>query len=125
MTKPAEFTASELAARISARVVGDGRAAIRSVASLETASEGEIAYVEDEKFFEAAKNSQASCLIVPVGAAIDSACRIEVENPKLAFAMIARILHPPKMRERNIHPTASIAANAEIALEVFIGPFVC
>jgi len=125
MTKPKERTASELSECVGGRIVGDGGIAIRGIASLETANEGEVAYVEDEKFFEAAKNSRASCLIVPIGAAVDSRCRIEVNNPKLAFALIAEILHPSKKREPEIHPTAVIAANAEIALNVFIGAFVC
>ena len=125
MTEAKMLTASELAARVGGRIVGDGEVAIQRVAGLETANEGEISYVEDEKFFDSAKHSHASCLIVPLGAAIDSPCRIEVAKPKLAFALIAAILHPAKKREPEIHPTAVIAAKAEIALNVFIGAFVC
>src|SRR5438093_843111 len=49
---------SELAALIGSRVIGDPEAKIQRVASLESAGEGDIAYVEDEKFFEAAKQSR-------------------------------------------------------------------
>ena len=125
MAKAKTFAVSELAAQVSGRVVGSGSVAIHSVASLEAANEGEISYVEDEKFFDSARNSRASCLIVPVGAAIDGRCQIEVAKPKLAFALIAEILHPPKKRASQIHQSAVIAANAEIAREVFIGAFVC
>ena len=124
MTKPKTFTASELAVHVGGHVFGDGSVAINSVAGLETASEGEIAYVEDEKFFEAAKHSHASCLIVPVGAAIDSPCRIEVAKPKLAFALIAEVLHPSKRREPSIDATAVIAQTADVALTAFVGPHV-
>ena len=118
-------TVSELAAIGGGTVIGDGDVAIQSVADLETAGAGDIAYVEDEKFFEAAKKSLASCLIVPAGAQLDSACRIEVKNPKLAFAQVAEVLHPSKKRTPEIHPSAVIAADAKIGQDVFIGAFVC
>ena len=125
MTEAKILTTSELAARVGGRVIGDGNVAIQSVAALETANEGEIAYVEDEKFFDAASKSRASCLIVPLGAAIDSPCRIGVTQPKLAFALIAEVLHPPNRLEPSIHQTAVIAEGADVALTAFIGPHVC
>lgn len=124
MTEAKSLTVSELAARVGGRVVGDGDVAIQSVAGLDTASEGEIAYVEDEKHFEAAGTSRASCLIVPLSAAIDSPCRIEVPKPKLAFALVAEVLHSPKHREPTIDATAVIAQTADIALTAFVGPHV-
>lgn len=120
-----ELSVSDLAAHVSGRVLGDGSNLIKRVARLETANAGEIAYVEDEKFFASAKESRASCLIVPLGAEIDSPCRIEVANPKLAFALIAEVLHPPKRLEPSIHPTAVIAESTDVALTAFIGPHVC
>ncbi|PYS44993.1 MAG: UDP-3-O-(3-hydroxymyristoyl)glucosamine N-acyltransferase [Acidobacteria bacterium] len=119
------WTVSELAAHVGGRVIGDDNPLIRRVASLESAGEGEIAYVEDEKFFAAADKTSASCVITPENAEINAPCRIEVKQPKLAFALIAEQLHPPKKRDPEIHSTAIIAASADIALEVFIGAFVC
>ena len=124
MTEAKKLTATRLAAHVGASVVGDGDVEIQSVAALDTASEGEIAYVDDEKFFEAAKRSQASCLIVPLGAAIDSPCRIEVGKPKLAFALIAEVLHPPKTAQPFVDETAVIAQTADVALTAFVGPHV-
>jgi len=124
MTKPKVLTVSELSERVGGRVVGDGNVEIQSVADLEAATEGEIAYVEDEKLFAAAKSSRASCVIVAVAAAIDSPCRIEVAKPKLAFALIAEVLHPQKRREPLIDPTAAIAQTADVALTTFVGPHV-
>jgi len=121
----ADKTVSELAAQVNGRLFGDGETLIHRVASLESAGQDEIAYVEDEKFFEAASASRASCVITPEGADVKAPCRIEVKRPKLAFAIIAEILHPPKKRAPEIHRSAIIAANAEIALDAFIGAFVC
>jgi UDP-3-O-[3-hydroxymyristoyl] glucosamine N-acyltransferase len=118
-------TVSELATSVGGRAIGDGNIVIHRVASLDSAGEGEIAYVEDEKYFEAAGASSASCVISPAGKDVKAGCRIEVKQPKLAFALIAEQLHPPKKREPEIHSTAIIGANADVALEVFIGAFVC
>ena len=104
---------------------GDGDTIIERVASLESAGKGEIAYVEGDKFFDLAGASQGSCVLVPQGAAINAPCRIEVSNPKLAFALIAEILHPPKQRNPEVHSSAVIANGARIGRDVFIGAFVC
>ena len=123
--KTIERTVSELCAHVGGRFFGDENIRIRRIAELASAAEGEIAYVENQKFFDAALSSKASCVIVPEGAPVEIPCRIEVKNPKLAFALIAEVLHPPKTREPEIHHTAIIAENADIALHVFIGAFVC
>lgn len=115
-------TVAELAHHVSGTVVGDGSVLISRVASLDAADEGEISYVEDEKFFDAANASKASCVIVPLGSAVSAACRIEVKRPKLAFALIAELLHAPPKREPSIHASAVIAASADVALDTYIGP---
>lgn len=116
-------TVSELAALVGGRVVGDGGVLIRQVASLESAGEGALSFLEDMKFAESAARSRAACLIVPEGAAVDAPCRIEAKRPKLAFALIAAVLHPPKRRAPGVHPTAIIAPSAEIDASAFIGAY--
>ncbi len=116
-----EVTVAELAAHIGGRVSGDGRVLINGVASVESAAEGEIAFVADSKLFERARSSNASCLIVPEGAQVDAPCLIEVKRPKLAFALVAELLHPPRRRAGERHPTAVIAESASVDESAFIG----
>ena len=116
---------SELAAYAGGALTGDSNTMIARVADLDSATDGDIAYVADEKFFEAATKTRASCVIVPQGADLKLACQIEVRNPKLAFALVAELLHPPKRRAPEIHASAVIAANAKVGKDVFIGAFVC
>lgn len=115
-----------LAQIVDGRVLNDQGTEILRIGNLQQAREGEIAYVDNEKFYEAAQNSNASCLIVPVGVAERFAGRtvIEVSNPKLAFSLIGAALHPPVRREPEIHATAVIAENADVALTAYIGPHV-
>lgn len=117
-------TVSELAARVGGRVIGDGGIVIERVASLEAAGTGDITYVEDEKFFEAANKTRASCLIAPANSTLAVPCRIEVAKPKLAFALAAEVLHPPKQPEPSIHSSAVIAESADVALTAYVGPHV-
>jgi UDP-3-O-[3-hydroxymyristoyl] glucosamine N-acyltransferase len=118
-------TVSELASLVRGRIAGDQDTKIRRVASLDAARAGDIAYVEDEKFFEAARKSNASCVIVPENSKLSIPCQIAVKNPKLAFALIAEALHPPKKRAPEIHSSAVIARDARTGRDVFIGAFVC
>src|SRR5689334_15432443 len=114
MTKSRTSTTSELAAVVHGRLIGDGSLQIDRVADLAAAGAREIAYVEDEKLFESALRSKAECVIVAQGTDLELPCRIEVRNPKLAFAQVAEVLHPPKKRTPEIHSSAVIAAEAKI-----------
>jgi len=61
-------TVFELAAHVGGQVRGDGGVSILRAAGLDSAVEGEIAYVEEEKLFIAASTTKASCVITPIGA---------------------------------------------------------
>ncbi|HEY0406854.1 MAG TPA: UDP-3-O-(3-hydroxymyristoyl)glucosamine N-acyltransferase [Pyrinomonadaceae bacterium] len=116
-----EKSVGELAADVGGRVRGDTEVRITGVASLERAVEGEIAFVEDEKLLLSAAASKASCLIVTQGAQLDAPCLIEAARPKLAFVLIAELLHPPRRREPAVHPSAHVAASAMVDECAFVG----
>src|SRR5215210_1912572 len=106
MSQTKLWTAAELAYQVGGRLIGDGSIHIQRVADIGVAGAGEIAYVEDKKFFPAAQSTGASCLIAPkvfVESLRDSIIEhefgptlIEVAKPKLAFALIAKLLNPAK-----------------------------
>lgn len=122
-------TAAELAQHVGSRVIGEGSTPIERVSELENAVEGEIAYVEGEKHFAIAEKSKASCLLVSTGkgsgATWQAPAIIEVSNPKLAFSLIAQILHPPVRRAPAVHASAVVAESARISATAFVGPNVC
>ena len=111
----------DLAKNVGGRVVGHPETQIKGIADLDHAGEGEIAYVDNEKFFPAALASKASCLIVSQSEKFPDRTLIEVANPKLAFALIGAALHRVK-REPSIHPTAVVASTANVASSAYIGP---
>ena len=117
-------TVAELAAFVGGRLVGDAGAVVRRVASLGAAVQGDVAFVEDEKHFEAARACRASCVIVPEGAAsrLEGASSvIEAERPKLAFALVAELLHAPRKEPAHVHPSAAVAADASLGEGVYVG----
>ncbi len=134
MTDTKLWTIAELSDHVGGRLIGDGSIHVARVAELDSAGAGDIAYVEDEKFYESGRSSKASCLIVSSGfvsslgtlleAKEFGPALIEVAKPKLAFALAAELLHPQKRREPFVHPSATIAESANIDLTVFIGPHV-
>jgi UDP-3-O-[3-hydroxymyristoyl] glucosamine N-acyltransferase len=119
-------TTRELAQHVGGRIVGNDEVKIVRVANLEEAGEGDVTYVEDEKHFGTAMASRASCLLVPESFPTAHASNVKsfitIDRPKLAFAFIAKLLHPPLRREPFIHPTAVIAESADIALTAYVGP---
>jgi UDP-3-O-[3-hydroxymyristoyl] glucosamine N-acyltransferase len=119
-----EIAVAELATHVGGRVVGDEGVLIKRIASLESAEDGCIAFIEDSKLLESARSSNASCVIVPEGARLEGKCLIEVKRPRLAFALIAQLLHPPKRLDARIHPTAIVSATASVEKSVSIGAWV-
>ena len=112
----------EIAEFLQGELVGDADIDINRVAAIESAIEGELAFFEKDG--EVATG--ASCLIVPTNFDVSLPIPIvKVPGPKLAFARIAAILHPSKIRGPEIHPSAIISSTAKIADGVFIGAFVC
>jgi UDP-3-O-[3-hydroxymyristoyl] glucosamine N-acyltransferase len=115
-------SAAELAALVGGRVVGDACARVVRVASLASAREGELAFVEDAKLFEAARSSRASVVLAPEGAALEGLPSVvEVARPKLAFALAAAALNPARVRAASVHPTASVADGAVLGEGVYVG----
>jgi UDP-3-O-[3-hydroxymyristoyl] glucosamine N-acyltransferase len=116
----------ELAAHVGGRLRGRGTILIHRVAGLSSAGEGDIAFVEDSRLIAEgrAEETRASCLIVPEGAQVNAPCVIEARRPKLAFARIAELLHPPKRFAPALHSTAIVAASAEIDESAYVGPHV-
>jgi UDP-3-O-[3-hydroxymyristoyl] glucosamine N-acyltransferase len=115
-------TAAELAALVGGRVVGDEGARVSRVASLASAREGELAFVEEAKFFEAARESRASVVIAPEGAGLEGLRSVvESARPKLAFALAAELLCPPQKLPAHVHPTAAVAEGARLSDGVYVG----
>ncbi len=118
------MTVEEIAALIGGSFDGDGHAEIFRAADLQNARAGEISFVEKSEIFGAAFDTEATCLFVPEDfkRADISASIIKVENPKLAFAKTAALLHPFKWRA-GWHESAIVSDESDVRAS-FVGAFV-
>ncbi len=114
----------EIAQIIEGELFGDENIIIKNVNDLEKAEPGDITFVKDEKYFDLAKKTKASCLIVPKKIDGLSIPYIIVKDPYLAFVKILNILYLEKRSfYKGIHPTAIIGKNVKIFKEVSVGPY--
>jgi UDP-3-O-[3-hydroxymyristoyl] glucosamine N-acyltransferase len=114
----------EIARNIGAKVIGDEGVAITGVASVASASDGDLVFIEDEKHLAEALNSAAAAVIAGTFAekvATRKALFI-APNPRLAFARAARLLRGGEMREAGIHSSAVIHPSVELGHEVSVDP---
>lgn len=111
----------EIAELVNGEAVGDGDIEITSVADISAAMAGQIAFWTNSGDVPA---SDASCILTRSdSAAANDTARIVVNDPKLAFAIVAAKLARADERSgtsetASIHPSARIAAS-------FIGAFAC
>ena len=111
----------EIAELVGGELVGDD-VEIHSAAALASAGQGQIAFLDRAD----ADPGGASCVLVGRSFAGDGAnAIIRVDDPKLAFALVAGILHPPKSYPGERHSSAIVSRSANISEGVFLGAFTC
>ena len=119
-------SAGELALYLKGELVGDPSVVIRSVASLESASEGDLIYAESDKILAQALASPASVVIVGTEVFMRGKTFIRVPQPRLAFARaVAWLLpEPPVVTGRHpsavIHPSAGLGENVAVGAGVVV-----
>ncbi len=116
-------TVEEIAVFIGGRVVGDSTLSITGVANLANACPGDIAFIQSDRQIKEALASSAGCLIVPRTVILKGRSVIQVDPPKLAFAKVISIFHPPKRPVPGIHPSVIIAEGVTLGEGVSIGPY--
>src|SRR5208282_5702363 len=105
----------ELALRLGLELRGDGELEIVAPAPVETAADGMITFAVGPKYAAALRWSRASAAIVPKEMADDAQCAVLVSaEPAFDFARALEIFFPPYRPSSEIHPTAIIAADAQV-----------
>ncbi len=111
----------QIAEAIEARLQGDGSVEVEGVASMESASAGDLVFVEDEKYFVRALESAAGAVIAGEFAAGSGGKPLLLSrHPKLAFARAARFLQNREGRDAGVHATAVVHASVRLAPRVVV-----
>jgi UDP-3-O-[3-hydroxymyristoyl] glucosamine N-acyltransferase len=112
--------AREIADLVGGELHGDGEVEITSVADIESAGEDQLAFFHGK---ESRPHSNAACIILSAGSdAADHPSVIKVSDPKLAFSLAARQLHPRAART-GWHDTAVVPDGHDVRAS-YIGAFV-
>jgi UDP-3-O-[3-hydroxymyristoyl] glucosamine N-acyltransferase len=115
----------EIAEAVAARLCGDGRIKLSGVASIASARDEDLVFVEDRKHLSSALDSHAGAVIAGEFALDDSSSKpvLISDHPKLTFARAARLLsdqnHDPQ--KGSVHSTAVVHASARLAPGVALG----
>lgn len=119
----------EIARAIGAQIIGDQTVEISGVASIATASSGDLVFVEDEQHLQEALKSPAVAVISgrPVDTSAHTKPILIAVHPKLAFARAAALVvvaaqNSAEHRARGVHASAIVLPSATVAENVTIGP---
>src|SRR4030088_2412631 len=116
-------TAKELAAAVGATVEGNGNLELHAVASPERAGPRDLIFADSPKEAPRAQSSAATCVIAAPDVELPGKTVLRSATPKLAFAKAATLLKERPPIATGVHPTAIIAALAQISPNVGIGPY--
>ncbi len=113
----------DLAEAVGARLNGDPDIRISGVGALEIAKEGEISFLTNPKYRHFLAETQASAVILaPDDEADCPTVALVSDNPYLAYARVVSRLFPEPESPTGRHPSAVIAASAQIDPSAWVGP---
>jgi UDP-3-O-[3-hydroxymyristoyl] glucosamine N-acyltransferase len=122
------LTVAQLAEICGGAAESDAARIITGANALENATAADLSFAGNQKAIERAAHSHAGCLLVPAdfpersGDSEAAWALIRVPEPRAAFVRALHALYPKKAAAAGIHPTAVVAAGAEVAADCFVGP---
>jgi len=118
-----EYTLADLAARLGVDFRGDGRTVLRRVDTLVRADEQTLAFYAHKKYRTDLAGTRAGAVIlIKEDADLCPVSTLISQNPYLAYARAARLLHPQAEPIGGCHPTAFVASSARVDPSAWVGP---
>lgn len=123
-----EFSAKQIAEYIQGVIVGDENATAHTFSKIEEGIPGALTFLANPKYTHYIYETKASIVLVnkdfiPEGEI--TATLIKVDNAYESLAKLMTLYEMSKPKKTGIDPLASVAANARIGENVYIGPFAC
>jgi UDP-3-O-[3-hydroxymyristoyl] glucosamine N-acyltransferase len=114
----------DLADRLHCRLEGDGESDILRVAGLEQAGPGDLTFLANPRYAEAARATRATAIILAEDAAPAPCAMLRAAHPYRAFAEALALFGRDERPPAGVHPSAVVAPDARIGRDVAIGPLV-
>ena len=116
------ITLGELAKKLGGSVQGDDSVEISSLATLQDACAGQIAFLANAKYRQHLESTNASAVILAANQAkFCSTNALILDNPYLGFALVAQLLDTTPKASSGIHSSAVIDDTATVGNNVSIG----
>jgi UDP-3-O-[3-hydroxymyristoyl] glucosamine N-acyltransferase len=115
----------ELAVRFGCELRGDPDVRVDSISSLSAGHAGAITFLANPKLRPQLADTRATAVVLDAKSA--DVCPVAVlvaANPHATFARIATVLYPRPVVPAGVHPSAVVAADAQIDATAHVGPFV-
>ncbi|MBL4826683.1 MAG: UDP-3-O-(3-hydroxymyristoyl)glucosamine N-acyltransferase [Spongiibacteraceae bacterium] len=117
------YTLGQLAELMAVDCVGDPQTVITGLATLSSASAGQLSFLASGHYLSALKMTSASAVIVSADQVQESPCHCLVsENPYLTYAKVSHLFDDSGQCYGDIHPSAVLSDSAVISSGVTIGP---
>jgi len=112
---PIALSLAEIVARLGGEAVGEARAPLTGVATLDSAGPSEIAFLANPRYRSKLATTRAGAVILGRGDR-DAASmpRIVSDNPYAYYARAVALFHPPPPVVAGVHPTAQVDGSARI-----------
>ena len=121
-----EFTAQQIASFIGGRVEGNEQAKVHTFAKIEEGKEGAITFLSNPKYTHFIYETKASVVLINDDVELEkpvSATLIRVPNAYECVAKLMQMYTASLPKKKGIDPLAFVSKTAEIAEDVYIGPF--
>ena len=122
-----QFSAAQIAPLIDGRIEGNASVSVSGFGKIETAKEGELAFLANPKYESYAYSTEASILLVsdeftprqPLSPTL-----IRVKDPYAALAQLMQLVEQQQASHpKGISPTAQIAEDVELGEDVYVGAY--
>ena len=118
-----DYSLGELAQQLGLSLEGDPDARVDRIATLADAGPGDLCFYADKKYRANLGLTRAGAVIL--GPGDREHCPVAVligDNPYLAYAKAGWLLHPPPAMPAGRHPSAVVAASAQVDPSAWVGP---
>jgi UDP-3-O-[3-hydroxymyristoyl] glucosamine N-acyltransferase len=123
LTKRTTYKLGDFVRLLGGELIGNAGIAIRQVATLESATRGEISFVAQTRYLALLESTNASAVIVGNdGRDATKLPRIVCANPYAYYAAVAQLLNPDPPVVAGIDKCAVVRKSARVAKSACIGP---
>lgn len=119
-----EFTLAQLAERFGLELRGDGATHIAGVATLARATPTQLAFLANPKYRSELAQCRAGAVVLRMDdAEAFAGSALIAKDPYVAFAKIAALFERLPAAQPGVHPSAVVAADAQISSSASVGAF--